>query len=146
MALAGSANKYFESIVAKRSPYQANKVGASVRLFSLHRDEHGHPVPNATLDYKERIDDDLWLVDARKEYDRLVSCGYSDTVGVMTGEGHSIREATKRAYRAIGQFSFEGAYYRPEFDFMTTEYKSSIVNRVNYGLERGLFTAKFGVC
>lgn len=143
LTLASSASSYFESIVAGRSPYSANQVAASVRLFNLHRDRTGRPFPGASLDYKDRIDKVLWLYDVRKDRNRLVSCGYQDTIGVLTGKGHSISEAAKHAYHGIAQFSFEGAYYRPEFDFNTREYNTSILNRLDYGLRHRFYKAGF---
>jgi hypothetical protein len=143
--LAGGSARLFESYAAGKNPYPENAVSLSTRIFNLFRDGRGRPTECATIDYKGRIEDGLWLKDVRKEGERLVTVGYSDTVGVVTGAGQSVAEAARRAYRHLDQFSFEGAYYRPQFDLVSRDYKNSIVNRIEYGLRRGFYTIGFGL-
>jgi hypothetical protein len=145
LCLAGSATRYFECMVRGRSPYGEHAVAASVRLFNFHEDDAGHPLAGAKIGHLPRVSNELWLLDVRQHRGNLVSAGYKDTVGVMTGGGRSVAEAARRAYRNVDGFSFEGAYYRPEFDFVTKEYKTSLLNRLDYGLQRGFYRASFGM-
>jgi hypothetical protein len=48
-------------------------------------------------------------------------------------------------YRHVDDFSFVGMYYRPKFDYLSLDYPTSIINRLNYGLERGLYQLPFKV-
>jgi phosphoribosylamine-glycine ligase len=145
IALCGSASRYFESVVAGKNPHPENQVGASVRVFNLHTDDSGMPQAGRSIQYKEQIENDLWLWDVRSEKGRLETCGYADAAGVVTGRGHSLNEAVRHAYRSIDTFSMEGSYYRPDFDFLSRDYKSSIPNRLNLGLQRGFYKIGFAV-
>jgi len=48
-------------------------------------------------------------------------------------------------YKNVEGFSFVGAYYRPKDDYVSLDYSTSIINRLNYGLERGLYRLPFAV-
>lgn len=145
LTLAGSASKYFESVVQGKNPHPSNAAAASVRLFNFHDGDGGLPMSGATVAYKPRAEKELWLSDLRQQRKRKVNAGYKPDLGVITGAGHSVAEAAKRAYRNVDEFSFEGAYYRPQFDFVSREYKTSILNRLDYGLQKGLYKIGFGV-
>jgi len=144
MALAGGAGKYFDALARGKSPYPAHSVAASVRIFNFHK-EGGAALSGATIDFKDRAAPNLWLKDAKMRRRRTVSAGYKEDLGVVTGAGRSVSEAATRAYRAVDEFSFEGAYQRPEFDFCSREYGTSILRRLDYGLQRGLYKVGFGL-
>jgi hypothetical protein len=145
IALAGSPSKYFESLVAGKTPYADNAVATSVRLTNLHTDADGRPLAEARIEYKPNIEKNLWLRDAKGIRKNFVSAGYKADLAVITGAGRSTAEAATKMYRNVDGFSFEGAYYRPMFDFCSREYKTSIVNRLEYGLQKGLFKIGFGL-
>ncbi|MEA2552480.1 MAG: hypothetical protein QOJ65_656 [Fimbriimonadaceae bacterium] len=145
ISLAASASKYFEGIARGKSPLPENSVAASVRLFNFHQSPEGGVQGGSTVAFRPRIENELWLNDVRKAQRRLCSVGYKPDIGVITGSGNSVTEAAKRAYRNVDEFSFEGAYYRPLFDFTSREYKTSIANRLDYGLQRGLYKIGFGI-
>lgn len=145
IALAGGAAKFFESIVQKKNPHPTNQVGASVRLFNLHSDSAARPLKNGAIAYKQGIDKAIWLTDSRQQKGRLVTSGYKPDLGVITGSGHSVSEAARRAFKSVDDFSFEGAYYRPEFDYLSRDYKTSLLNRLEYGLEKGFYRIGFGL-
>jgi hypothetical protein len=144
MSLAGGASKYFESLIQGKSPYSENSCAASMRIFNFHKQD-GTLMAGGTIDYKPRIEKDLWLVDVRMQGSRRVNAGYQDGIAVITGAGKSVMEAARRAQRNIDEFSFEGAYYRPQFDFTSREYRTSILNRLDYGLQRGFYKIAFGI-
>lgn len=145
MGLAGSAAKYFENVARGKNPFPDNQVGAAVRLFNLHEDDEGWPLPNAAIDYRSRSELDLWLTDLHCTKGRLRTTGFTDTLGVATGSGHSLTEAARRTHRAIEELSFEGLFYRPQFDLLSREYKTSIANRLDYGLQRAFYKVGFSV-
>lgn len=147
LAQAPSVNDFFEKVVHKMNPLPLGTVGSSVRLFNLNKDEETEEVAeNIAVDFKHDISKDLWLWDVkRNQYGRLVSVGYTWNLGVMTGSGKSIDEAVSKMYRSVDDFSFLGTYYRSMDDFVSLDYPTSIPNRLNYGLERGLYHLPFDV-
>lgn len=144
IALAGSATKYFESIAAGKCPFPDNSVGVAVRLFNLHQGEGGFAQSGLPIQFKKGAEDELWLTDVRQTGKNVVNVGLKSTLGVATGSGHSLRDAARRAHKAIDNFSFEGVYYRPQFDLLSRKYPTSIVNRIEYGLRRGFYKIGFG--
>jgi hypothetical protein len=145
IALAGSAHKFFSSLRQGKSPYPTNQVSTSVRLFNYRQESDGMPLAGSRIEYADKIEDSLWLWDVRHEKGKRVSVGLDKNVGVLTGKGRSVLEASKRMYRANDAFSFEGAYFRPQFDYVSREYSTSLVNRLRYGLEKGLYRIGFGI-
>ena len=146
IGLTGSATKYFESLAEGKCPFKDNEVGVAVRLFNLHEDDEGRPRSGASIEFKPRAEKDLWLTDLTSRRGRYVNSGAKPTIGVVTGSGHSIRDASRRCHRSIDDFSFEGVFYRPQFDLVSRKYRTSIVNRIEYGLQRGFYKIGFGVC
>ncbi len=143
-ALAGSASRYFDAIQKARSPFPAGKVGVSVRLFNLNQD----PSTELTEAGKQlSISDDdqsnIWLWDVRKRGNDLLSVGYDRNLAVVTGIGESVGTAVQQAYKNITKVAFEGAYFRPSFDFVSHDYPTSILNRLNYGLQKNLYSISF---
>lgn len=146
IAQTGSVNRFFTNIVNKFNPFTIGTVATSMRIFNLHRDPDDYYVlDNVTIDYKPEIQKDLWLFDAKKPDGRIVNTGVDWNLGVITGFGRSINEAIDKMYENIDNFSFFGAYYRPKDDFLSLDYPTSILNRLNYGLDRNLYTLPFNV-
>ncbi len=147
LALAGSVTRYFEKLIRKESPFTLGTVATSVRLFNLNRDEDTEQVAaNMTIDYRAEIEKDLWLWDVRKnQRGKLVTVGSDWNLAIITGAGKSIDEAVGKMYRNVDGFAFVGAYYRSKDDYLSLDYPSSIINRLNYGLEHGLYRLPFDV-
>src|SRR6185436_20764581 len=101
------------------------------------------PPAGAPIEFKDRAAGNLWLWDVKREGGKLVSVGSDWNLAVVTGKGRSIEEAVKEMYRSVDDFSFVGAYYRPKFDYLSLDYPTSIINRLNYGLQRGLYQLPF---
>lgn len=142
-----SVTSFFEKIVRKESPFTLGTVATSVRLFNLNRDQDTqHVAANMLVDYRKEIEKDLWLWDVRKnQRGKLVTVGTDWNLAVITGSGKSIDEAVGRMYRNVDGFAFVGAYYRSKDDYLSLDYPTSIINRLNYGLERGLYRLPFNV-
>lgn len=147
LAQCPSTSHYFSQIAKKINPFTMGTVATSVTIFNPDSDyeQGGHPPKDAPIRYKPEIEKDVWLWDARKKGERLVTAGDDWNLAVITGSGKSIDEAVNRMYRNVDDFSFVGGYYRPKFDYVSLEYPSSIPNRLNYGLDRGLFQLPFNV-
>lgn len=141
-----SVNQYFESIVNRFNPFTLGTVGVSMRLFNLHRNFKDRRIlSNSAIHYKSEINKDVWLFDVLKKDGDIVTVGYDWNLSVITGSGKSINEAVQKMYSNIDKFSFMGSYYRPKSDFLSLDYPTSILNRLNYGLDRNLYHLPFDV-
>lgn len=147
LALCGSVTNFFEKIVRKESPFTMGTIATSVRLFNLNRDEETEQVAdNMSIDYRPEIEKDLWLWDVRKnQRGRFVTVGSDWNLAIITGAGKSIDEAVRKMYRNVDSFAFVGVYYRSKDDFLSHDYPTSIINRLNYGLDHGLYRLPFDV-
>lgn len=146
LAQAKSVSDFFEACVAKQPALKPGTVGASLRIFNMNRDEDNQQISeNITVDYKPEIEKDLWLWDVKKEGSKLLTVGADWNLAILTGAGKSINEAVNKLYRNVDGFSFVGSYYRSKDDFISQDYATSILNRLNYGLERGLYRLPFDV-
>jgi hypothetical protein len=146
LAQCRSVDHYFSSLVRKENPFRLGTVASSVLLLNPAIDEETGRTPEGTrIDYKSEIEKNLWLWDVRREGKRLVTVGDDWNLGVITGAGDSIDEAVDLMYKSVDGFSFAGAYYRPKSDFLSLDYTTSILNRVNYGLENKLYQLPFDV-
>ena len=113
----------------------------------MNRDEETDAIsPNILINYKPEIEKDVWLWDVRKnERNNIVTIGTDWSLAVITGAGKSIPQAVNRLYRNVENFAIVGSYHRPKDDYLSMDYTSSIINRINYGLERGLFHIPFNL-
>ncbi len=145
-AQCGSVHEYFENIVQKKNPFTLGTVASSIKIFNLHRDSDTQEILGGlTVDFAPEVEKDIWLWDAKKKGKKLVNTGYGDIIAVITGSGSSVEEAVNRMYKSLDKFSFLDAYYRPKADYLSLGYSTSILNRLNYGMERGLYQIPFNV-
>lgn len=147
IAQTSGVDYFFENIARQKSPFTLGTVGTSVRIFNLNRDDEDEQVsPDILVDYKPEIEKDLWFWDVKKnERGKIVTVGSDWNLAIITASGKSIDEAVNKMYKNVDSFSFVGAYYRSKDDFISLDYPTSILNRVNYGLERGLYKLPFNV-
>lgn len=145
-AQCGSVHEFFEKIVQKKNPFTIGTVASSIRIFNLHRDNDTQQILGGlTVDFAPEVEKDIWLWDVKRKGKKLVNLGYGDCIAVVTGSGTSVEEAVNRMYRNLEKFSFLGAYYRPKADYLSLGYSTSILNRLNYGMDRGLYQIPFNV-
>jgi hypothetical protein len=145
-AQCGSVHEFFEKVVEKKNPFTLGTVATSIRIFNLHRDnDTQQTLGGLAVDFAPEVEKDIWLWDVRRRGKKLVNVGYGDIIAVITGSGDSVEEAVNRMYRNLEKFSFLGAYYRPKADYVSLGYSTSILNRLNYGMERGLYQIPFKV-
>ena len=147
LTLSGTVTNFFEKIVRKQSPFTLGTVATSVRLFNLNRDEDTEQVAaNISIDYRPEIEKDLWLWDVQQnQRGRFVTVGSDWNLAIITGAGKSIDEAVRKMYRNVDGFAFVGVYYRSKDDYLSHDYPTSIINRLNYGLDHGLYRLPFDV-
>lgn len=147
LSQAKSVSDFFDACVAKVPALKPGTVSASLRLFNMNRDEDTEQISEGiTVDYKPEIEKDLWLWDVKRgPRGRLQTVGTDWNLAIITGTGKSINEAVGKLYKNVDGFSFVGSYYRSEDDYISQDYPTSILNRLNYGLERGLYRLPFEV-
>jgi phosphoribosylamine-glycine ligase len=123
---------YFMDIMKGDNPL-VNKYGASVRLFNLggHMEGVDKSEDDIEIKWKDKVNDNLFLYRIRKQEGSkdLVSVGGLDLLGVATGASDILETAVNKAYNVVDGVTFESMYYRPKFDFLSLEYKSSLLNR-----------------
>lgn len=136
MALSGGPVAFLETLGEAKDPFRGSDTfGASVRVFNPHKDG-GLAKEGLAIDYGP---EDLYLLDAKEEGDKCLTAGYSPDLAVAVGTGNTVRSAAHRAYLALMDLNFEGKTYRPESDYMSRDYASSIPKRFDYGRKKGLF-------
>jgi hypothetical protein len=147
LTLAGGAGRFFEAVTQAENPFPRDKVATSVRLFNLNREaEHAFPRAGLMVHRSPEVDPHFWPVDVRLgSKGTWETAGYTDSIGVITGKGSSVAESAEAMHAHARLVSVEGILYRPLSDFLSRDYPSSIVNRLNAGLAQGLYTIGFGV-
>lgn len=123
-------HRYFDDLTKGKSPI-VNKFGASVRLFNIN--SKGEATFDSADDVKVKYDiaykNNLFFYNIKKSKDGIVTVGGRDMLGVATGASNDLKEAVSKAYKAVEAVQCEKIFYRPQFDFLSRDYKSSILNR-----------------
>jgi phosphoribosylamine-glycine ligase len=143
----GMIANYFQSIVNGKNPYQFN-YGAGLAVYSVRSDKK-FPDMNQeglSLFIKDESKEDFLPIQVKEEKQgkdaQIVNVGYreydSSPMGVVMGRGDTIEEAVEIIYKALKGISLKGMYYRPKFDFLSTDYVSSVMNRVKFLQEKRL--------
>ncbi len=147
LAQCPSIHHFFESIVERKNPFTLGTVGTSVSIYNPATDEkHScHPPRNAAISFAPNVEKNLWLWDVYKKGKNLVSAGDDKNLAVITGAATSINKAIDRMYKDVDDFSFVGSYWRPKFDYVSLEYPTSILNRLNYAIDQELFSVPFTI-
>ncbi len=147
LAQSPSVNDFFEALVHKQNPLPLGTVGTSVRIFNLERDVDTEQISaELEINYRDSLQRDIWLWDVKKNKEGdLLTVGSDWNLAIVTGAGKSINEAINKTFKTLGNLSFSGAYYRSKDDYLSLDYPTSILNRLNYGLDRGLYQLAFNV-
>lgn len=121
---------YFEDIMAGRNPL-SNTFGVSVRLFNLggHMEGMDKSADDVVLDWPLTSDNNFFVYRMKKLGEKKVTVGGLDLLGVATGASNVLETAVGKAYAIVDSVEYDTKYYRPKFDFLSVEYKSSILNR-----------------
>jgi hypothetical protein len=140
------SSSYYESIRDGKNPYTF-RYGSCLALYSLHQDTEvlGTPQNELPFNVDKNIKRDLFVMQGKKKEDKNVSVGYrcfdSSPFAYMTGRGQDVYDAIGCIYEKLQGFSMKGIYYRPESDFTTKDYTSSVLNRlekIKYFLQKDI--------
>ena len=131
LAMCESVSSYFESIIKGENPFKW-KFGVAVRGFNLDQGDDRWPTEGWKMNWLDEGDKNTWVYDLKLKNGEAVSCGTCYDLVVFTGGGDTINSAVNRAYEAEEGFSFSNMIARPRFDFLSTDYSSSIPNRYEY--------------
>lgn len=145
IAMSGGASKHFDGLAAGKSPI-VHQYGAAVRLFQT--EPHGK-LPGMYKDgyniaWDPEVTPFLWLncitkKQAEGEEDEFfASVGFRKDLGVATGASNYLQAAVDEAYFTARNVAMTGLYYRPRLDFLSTQYKTSIMNRHRWLVNSGL--------
>ena len=72
------------------------------------------------------------MYDVHRKDGQLVSSGADWNLLTATGAGSTPEKAVAKAYETMKNVSFTDGYYRPQFDFESHEYQTSIPNRYDF--------------
>ena len=122
LEMCSSVSDYFNAIVQGRSPL-VKDFGVGVRMFNL-KSHKGTPIVITDDD-----DSKIWVYDMKKDKEQNVSVGTGWDLLVATSADNSLDKAISKAYKVMKTVQFTNGYYRPKFDFTSTEYSNSILNR-----------------
>jgi hypothetical protein len=143
LAMCYSPSTHFDLISEGVSPI-VFKYGVAVRMFQTqpHSDHGGLFKDGYSMDWMREASDHLFFYSMKKEMvedtPQFLSVGYRKDVGVAVAGSDYMEAAVSRAYAAIKAFAMTGIYYRPQFDFLSESYSSSIKNRYKWLVKSGL--------
>ena len=139
LAMCESVSAYFEALVSGKNPLKY-KFGVSNRGFNIDTGSDERIVKDRRMSWLEEVDKQTWLYEMKLKDGAAINCGnFWDFLVVWTGSGNTIENAVDKLYKACEGFSFSNLVYRPKFDFLSIDYKTSILNRYNKGKEVNLF-------
>ncbi len=135
---------YFESVVNKKNPYKLGSVGVSITLFNLIQDlKAGNYQSNISINFPDKYTEHIWFYELALKKDNYYNVGYDTVIAPVTASGVSIPDAVNKLYSYVDSISINNIYYRPKFDYLSTDYPTSILNRIKYCLDNKLFTLPF---
>lgn len=140
-----TTSHYFESVMQGKSSFVEKTVGVSVTIFNQEKnpDEEYHTTRDIPIDYDGADEKHFWPYDMYKKKGKKVTAGLDAALTIVTGSGTSLQQAVDTAYENVEKLSFMGAYWRPKFDYVSRDYPTSILNRLEYGVKNGLYKIPF---
>lgn len=136
-------SRHFDMIANGESPL-VMQCGAAVRLFQTQPDSKiaGVFKDGYSMDWKNEASPNLFFYCMKNAgangKAKFVSVGYRKDLGVSVGSSNFMEAAVDEAYFGLKSFAMTGAYYRPRFDFLSTQYRGSIMNRYRWLINSGL--------
>ena len=138
ISMSGSATEFFTKMFNGKNPLK-DTFGVAVRGLNPHKDGKERRVLEG-ISMNSSDFEHTFIYECKAEDEKLVSTGVSWDMVVFSGSGDTVEKATEEAYEQEDNFSFEDLLFRPKFDFLSTDYQSSIANRFNE-LNHKLFEA-----
>jgi len=86
-----------------------------------------HPVPGKAITMPDEVRSSVYVIDAYREDDRLLTAAYADSVLIVNGFGYTMPQAWETAVARAAQIHFPGRGYR--LDGAGTHFPSSPVRR-----------------
>jgi hypothetical protein len=129
-----NATEYFERVSAGKSPLHY-KYGATVSLYNILPDKKFASLECDCLPiyWRRAADEYLWLYQIRKNEEGVIvntGCFKDSILGYASGCGDSLSKCISLAYKVIDNFAFKEFLFRPKGDFLSKDYPSSILNRL----------------
>lgn len=128
VTMAKSVTDFFVDLFKGKNPLKT-KYGVAVRGMNLHKDGKERRVLEGIS--MSDPDEHTFVFECKKEEEKYVCTGGGWDLVVFTGADDDMEEAVHNAYLTADEFAFEDLYIRPEFDFLSEDYVSSIPNRLD---------------
>jgi len=117
-----SASEYFEQLFSGDQLNPKYKFGVAIRLFNINKEK------KLLLHIKDNKN--VWMLDVIKKENNFYTSGLDKDIAVVTGVGNTLYDAVENAYNNLKNIEFDEMYYRPEHDFLSLDYPTSIPNRM----------------
>ncbi len=131
------ATPFFAKLIRRKNPLRV-KFGAGVRILNI--GSGGKMIDEGTVKVKDEALPDVYLYEVKMKKDEMVSTTSGYDFALVTGVHDELYEAVEHCYKYADMVMFEGKYIRPEFDFNSYSYHSSIMNRYQYAVSNGLIS------
>lgn len=138
-----NASEYFESLVEGKNPFKY-KYGAYLALYNMKHDSKtaGLMKSGLPVQWKPEIGMYWFPYQIKKSIEQdkemITNTGYCDQLlGYLTGCGNTMEEAVNDVYDNL-KISFNGLFYRPKDDFLSTSYNAAIKNRIAFAEKHSL--------
>lgn len=128
VSMSKSITDFFVELFKGKNPLKKD-FGVSVRGMNLHKDGKERRVLEGIS--MTEPDEHTFVFECKMEDEKHVSTGGGWDLVVFTGVSDDFEEAVHDAYVTADGFAFEDLYVRPEFDYLSEDYVSSIPNRFN---------------
>lgn len=142
ITMAESTTKFFEDIMAGQAPYDYGKFGFAVRVFNEldDKDIPGHARAGVPFSYDRQISEYMYPMYVYQDEEGMKSSGYGEDLCVVTCDmGSSPQEAAEGCYSYLEKMNFKDYSRLSLDDVLSIRYPGSILNRYNYGIEKGLY-------
>lgn len=130
-------SSYFGAILNGENPYKY-KFGTVLCTYSIRSDTKiaGLGQEDLSIHIKKEAMKNFFPIQCKMKKDQLVNVGYrefdSSPLAVVVGRGDKLEDAVKMIYDTLKGVSLKGLYFRPQFDFLSIDYVSSIPNRIKF--------------
>lgn len=141
-----SINHFFESVANKKNPFLPETVGVSVTMFNLLRDPNTQALlSDVAINYPENYAKHIWPYNVykKKHEETLYTVGYDIHLSPITASEKTFMKSVDSLYKYAESFAMNNVYYRPKFDFLSRDYSTSILNRLQYCIDKKLFDISF---
>lgn len=151
ISIAGSVSNFINRLVNGVNPLLGNMedfnweldtpFGASIRLFNMFFGDKREEVVIPTND--GFISGNVWLMDAKKENNKIKTTKFSEDAIILTTASYSPMESLSRVQNESLDKKWNLFYKRTDLTFRG--FNESIIDRYEYGEEKGLFNEIFEI-